>query len=205
VIRYARGVFPPQPIEQSALDQRASNQEGPAVEAEVRNDREVIDQALQLVYAQYETLARQLSPRLVRDVDMDELREGRFGQDLLRLSLMAHGRVREDKEHVLEAIESVLELLFYPIGADEYSVPRSFWDTELGRILAQAKYRAYEPSELISIGNAAQALGVTRPTIYRWMDERRMDYVRDEMSGRTFVVRKDIENLKRVESELGAL
>ena len=55
-----------------------------------------------------------------------------------------------------------------------------------------------------AIGNAAQQLNVTRPTIYRWMDDRTLSYVKDDMSGRTFVVRKDIENLKRVAAELGA-
>ena len=174
------------------------------MDAEVRDDRAVVDQALQLVYSQYHRLAMQLSPQAFQSISMDELRNGQFGRDLLRLSMMAHGKIREEKEVVLDAIESVLQVLFWPIGAEDYSVPRSFWDMDLGRMLAQAKYRAYEPSELISIGNAAQALGVTRPTIYRWMDERTLDYVRDEMSGRTFVVRRDIDNRRRVESELVA-
>jgi ABC-type ATPase with predicted acetyltransferase domain len=42
---------------------------------------------------------------------------------------------------------------------------------------------------------------VTRPTIYRWMDERTLNYVVDDMTGRTFVVRRDIENLRRVAEE----
>ena len=77
-------------------------------------------------------------------------------------------------------------------------VPRSFWEIPLGRLLAQAKLQAFDRSELVSIGNAAQQLGVTRPTIYRWMDERTLNYVVDDMTGRTFVVRRDIDNLKRV-------
>jgi hypothetical protein len=36
------------------------------------------------------------------------------------------------------------------------------------------------------------------------MDDRTLSYVKDDMSGRTFDVRKDIENLKRVAAELGA-
>ena len=100
-----------------------------------------------------------------------------------------------------DAIDSVLQLLFWPAAAEDYSVPRTFWDTDLGRMLALAKYRAYEPTELVSIGNAAQQLGVTRPTIYRWMDDRTLNYVRDDMSGRTFVVRRDIDHLKRVAQE----
>ncbi len=131
-------------------------------------------------------------------------RAGRLGQDLQRLAALARGRAREPKERVLSAIEAVVQLLFWPAAADDYTVPRSFWDTELGRMMALAKFRAFDASELVSIGNAAQQLGVTRPTIYRWMDDRTLNYVRDDMSGRTFVVRRDIENLKRVAAELSA-
>jgi len=83
-------------------------------------------------------------------------------------------------------------------------VPRSFWETDLGRMISMAKFRAYEPTELVSIGSAAQQLGVTRPTIYRWMDDRTLGYVRDEMSGRTFVVRADVENLRRSMETMGS-
>jgi excisionase family DNA binding protein len=161
-----------------------------------------MDNALQLVYSQHHRMVSQLYPETFSALTLDQLRSGPLGQDLLRLARLARGQVRESKERVLEAIESVLQLLFWPAAADDYLVPRSFWDTDLGRMLALAKYRAYDPSELVSIGNAAQQLGVTRPTIYRWMDDRTLSYVRDDMSGRTFVVRRDIDNRKRVEQEL---
>jgi excisionase family DNA binding protein len=103
---------------------------------------------------------------------------------------------------VLQAIDSVLQVLFWPAAADDYMVPRSFWDTDLGRMLALAKYRAYDRAELVSIGSAAQQLGVTRPTIYRWMDDRTLNYVRDDMSGRTFVVRRDVDMLRQVAAGL---
>lgn len=164
-----------------------------------------IDDALQLVYSQHHRLIMQLHPDTFRELTIGELREGPLGRDLQRLSALARGEVREPtKELVLSAIDSVLQVLFWPAAADDYMVPRSFWDTELGRMLALAKYRAYDPTELVSIGNAAQQLGVTRPTIYRWMDDRTLNYVRDDMSGRTFVVRRDIDNLKRVAAELSA-
>lgn len=171
------------------------------MEAEPRDYQEVIDQALQLVYSHHHRLVGQLAPETFRPLSLDQLRTGPFGQDLLRLGRLARGQSREPKEQVVDAIESVVQILFWPIGADDYSVPRAFWDTDLGRMMALAKYRAYDPSELVSIGNAAQQLGVTRPTIYRWMDDRTLNYVRDDMSGRTFVVRRDIDNLKRVALE----
>ncbi len=171
------------------------------MESEPRDYQEVMDNALQLVYSHHHRLVSQLDPGSFRPLSLDQLRSGPFGQDLLRLARLASGQTREPKELVLGAIDSVLQLLFWPVAAEDYSVARTFWDTDLGRMLALAKYRAYDPSELVSIGNAAQQLGVTRPTIYRWMDDRSLNYVRDDMSGRTFVVRRDIENMKRVAGE----
>ncbi len=172
------------------------------MEAEPRDYQDVIDQALELVYSQHHRLVNQLAPSAYRPITMVDLQNGPFGRDLQRLAALANRRTRESKDHVLQAIDSVLQLLFWPAAADDYSVPRSFWDTELGQMMALAKYRAFERNELVSIGNAAQQLGVTRPTIYRWMDDRTLNYVRDDMSGRTFVVRHDIENFKRVADAL---
>jgi excisionase family DNA binding protein len=168
------------------------------VEGEPQDYQEVIDQALQLVYGQHDRLVRQLYPDRggCRNLTVEQMRRGQLGQDLERLASLARGQIREPKERVLDAIESVVQLLFWPIAAEDYSVPRSFWDTSLGKMLALAKFRAFEPHELVSIGNAAQQLNVTRPTIYRWMDERQLNYVRDDMSGRTFVVRQDVEAMK---------
>jgi excisionase family DNA binding protein len=174
------------------------------VESEPRDYREVMDNALQLVYSHHHRLVSQLYPEAFRELSLDKLRSGPFGQDLLRLARLADNQTREPKELVLQAIDSVLQLLFWPAAADDYTVPRSFWDSDLGRMLALAKYRSYEPAELVSIGTAAQQLGVTRPTIYRWMDDRSLNYVRDDMSGRTFIVRRDIENRKDLGTQFGA-
>lgn len=174
------------------------------METEPRDYQDVIDQALQLVYSHHHRLVSQLFPTAFQSLSMEQLRTGPLGRDLQRLATLARGQSREAKDQVLQAIDSVVQLLFWPAAADDYSVPRSFWDTELGRMMALAKYRAFEPNELVSIGSAAQQLNVTRPTIYRWMDDRTLNYVRDDMSGRTFVVRRDIDNLKRVALELGA-
>ncbi|CAA9525894.1 MAG: hypothetical protein AVDCRST_MAG73-557 [uncultured Thermomicrobiales bacterium] len=174
------------------------------MEADPRDYQDVIDQALQLVYSHHHRLVSQLFPAAFQPLSLEQLRQGPLGQDLTKLSQLARGQVRVAREGVLDAIESVLQLLFWPAAADDYTVPRSFWDTDLGRMMALAKYRAFEPNELVSIGNAAQQLGVTRPTIYRWMDDRTLNYVRDDMSGRTFVVRRDIDNLKKVAAEYSA-
>jgi excisionase family DNA binding protein len=165
------------------------------VEAERTSYQETIDEALRIVYSHHHRLVSRLFPDAERPLNMEALRSGPLGRDLRKLAELARGEIRESKETVLERIETVLQLLFWPPMAEDYSVPRSFWETQLGRMMSMAKYRAYEPAELVSIGTAAQRLGVTRPTIYRWMDERHLGYVRDEMSGRTFVVQRDVESL----------
>lgn len=165
------------------------------MEAERTDYHETIDEALRIVYSHHHRLVTKLFPDAERPLNMDALRAGPLGRDLRILGQLARGEMREGKDIVLERIDSVLQLLFWPPMAEDYSVPRAFWESPLGRMMSMAKYRAYEPSELVSIGNAAQKLGVTRPTIYRWMDERHLGYVRDEMSGRTFVVQRDVDSL----------
>ena len=82
-------------------------------------------------------------------------------------------------------------------------MPRAFWETELGKLLARAKLRAFAPAELVTIPEAARRLGVARPTVYRWMDEGKLDAVRDAAAGRTLVVRDDVERLVRESPEPG--
>ncbi len=158
--------------------------------------RGIVDEALQLVYSQHHRIISRLYPTAMTRVDADQLREGPLGEDLSRLAQIATGAMRSGREEVLGAIDAVLQLLFWPVGADTYLVPRSFWEQPLGKMLSLAKLRSFEPTDLVSIGNAANILNVTRPTIYRWMDDKSLDYVRDDMSGRTYVVRQDVDAMK---------
>jgi excisionase family DNA binding protein len=169
----------------------------PAVQA-------AIDQTLQVVSGESRRLATRLGPAAAAPPSLAQLRAGSLGQDLVRLALVADGRIREPRERVLAAIDAVLQLLFWPAGADAYTVPRSFWATDLGRLLARAKYRAFAAEDLVGIGAAARQLGVTRPTIYRWMDDGSLDYVRDEISGRSFVLRRGVDRYRQVAAELAA-
>ena len=152
----------------------------------------VIDQALQLIAIDARRLEDRLRPTDQPDLSLEQLRAGPLGLDLRRLALVAEGRAHESHERVRTAIEAVLELLFWPAGADQYTVPRSFWETDLGHLLARAKYQTFAASDLVGIGVAADRLGVTRPTVHRWMDDGSLDSVRDAVSGRTYVVRTGI-------------
>ena len=54
----------------------------------------------------------------------------------------------------------------------------------------------------VGIGVAARQLGVSRPTVYRWMDEGSLDYVRDTLTGRLFVLRRGVDQRRRGAEEL---
>ncbi len=170
--------------------------------AETSPFQETIDKTLRLVYSQMHRYHLKLLGKAPDAVSVEGLREGPLGRDLYRLGRLARGEEQADQEEVFRAVNSILELLFWPAGEDQYQVPRSFWEEPLGKMLSQAKLRAVDASELMSIGNAAQSLGVTRPTIYRWMDDQTLNYVRDEMSGRTFVFRRDVDLLREEAARL---
>ena len=153
------------------------------------NAQQIIDQTLQVVADDARRIEDSLGRNAGQHYSLEELRTGPLGQDLGRLALVAAGVIQEPQERVLAAIDAVLEVLFWAAGGEGYSVPRSFWDTDLGSILARAKFRAVASVDLLAIHVAARELGVSRPTIYRWIDDRSLDSVHDEVSGRTFVVR----------------
>lgn len=165
-------------------------------------DRQAIDTALWQVYRLHRLLRSRLETTPSEELPLETLRDGPLGRDLQHLAAYAQGQVFEDSRLVRSTIDSVLEILFWPTAADDYTVPRPFWDTDLGKLLSRAKLRAYAPNELISIDDAAQILGVTPPTIYRWMDDRTLGWVRDDSNGRTWVVRHDVSHLKRKAAEL---
>lgn len=156
----------------------------------------VIDEALQLVYSQYFHVVAALNRDKAAPFTLAELRQGPLGVALHSLAEIARGVVQADREEVRGAIDSVLQLLFWPVGLESFTVPRSFWEQPLGKMLSLAKLRSFKSEDLLSIGQAAAVLKVTRPTIYRWLDDRVIDWIRDDASNRTFVVRQEVEALK---------
>lgn len=76
------------------------------------DDRAVIDNALQIVYSHHHRVAAQLSTDAFRPLTLEQLRNGPLGHDLVLLARVAHGQIRLPKEQTLDAIDSVLQLLF---------------------------------------------------------------------------------------------
>jgi len=152
----------------------------------------VIDQTLRLIHSQLHRFHRHLTGTMPAAVSVEQLRTGPLGQDLERLARIARGEERVPADQVFQSVRAILDLLFWPAGADIYEVQHPFWTEPLGKMLSQAKWRSIDHAELMSIGAAAEQLGVARPTIYRWMYAGTVESVRDDTSDRFYVLRRDI-------------
>ena len=157
----------------------------------------IIDQTLRLIHSQLHRYHRHLTGAVPETVSIEQLRAGPLGQDLQRLARIARGEERVPADQVFQSVRAILDLLFWPAGADTYEVQHPFWTEPLGKMLSQAKWRSVDRADLMSIGAAADQLGVARPTIYRWMYAGTVESVRDDTSDRFYVMRRDIEQILR--------
>ena len=161
-----------------------------------------IDKALLQVYQQHRRLALWLYPDGFRELTLDHLREGPLGRDLRRLAAYAQGQAYETVNRPSRQLTPCCRCCSGRLRPTDYWVPRFFWDTDLGRMLNRAKLRSYKPDELVSLGQAA------RPARCHHTDHLSLDgrshlgWVRDDNNGRTWIVRREIEQLKRKATEL---
>ncbi|GEM_PF-642991 len=156
---------------------------------------EIVDQTLLRLHRQAARFGYLLGEH-PSTVSLSDLRRSPLGRDLIFLSRVAEGEEHVDPEKVFRTVSALLDLLFGTLSKEPYQVPRTFWEEPLGQMLSQAKFRAVNADELLTIGHAAQRLGVTRPTIYRWMGDGTLDYVHDTANSRVYVRRQDVEQLQ---------
>lgn len=162
----------------------------------------IIDQTLRVIHSQLHRYHRHLTGTAPDAVSVEQLRSGPLGQDLQRLARIARGEERVPAEQVFQSVRAILDLLLWPAGADTYEVQHPFWTEPLGKMLSQAKWRSVDRDELISIGAAADKLGVARPTIYRWMYAGTVESVRDDTSDRFYVMRRDIDHIQTEDTRI---
>ena len=162
----------------------------------------IIDQTLRLIHSQLHRYHRRLTGAAPETVSVEQLRSGPLGQDLQRLARIARGEEREPAEQVFQSVRAILDLLLWPAGADTYEVQHPFWTEPLGKMLSQAKWRSVDRADLMSIGAAADQVGVARPTIYRWMYAGAVESVRDDTSDRFYVMRRDIDHIQMEETRI---
>lgn len=156
---------------------------------------DIIDKTLRLNYLQEYRYQLKLTGQQPAPPTIEELRGGPLGYDLALLSRIARDEVERSSDEVFALVDSVLELLFWPPGIDYYTVPSGFWDEPLGKLLSVAIFHSMEADDLITIGETASQLGVTRPSVYRWLDERILRAVRNPITDLVLVVRSDVDAL----------
>ena len=125
----------------------ASSSNGPAASDRPAfgsvDEQAVIDQVLDLLHAEWRRVAAHLAPECLVTFGLTQLRDGPVGRDLRRLAAVARGELTAEPEHVDQAVDSILQLLYWPAGAHAYVVPDGFWQTALGGMLAEARARAH--------------------------------------------------------------
>lgn len=80
----------------------------------------VIDQTLRLIHSQLHRFHRHLTGAAPDAVSLEQLRSGPLGQDLQRLASIARGEERVPADQVFQSVRAILDLLFWPAGADVY-------------------------------------------------------------------------------------
>lgn len=131
----------------------------PATERD--RDAAVIGQVLALLAGESRRIAAYLTGSAGPRVDVTALRTGPAGRDLARLGAIARGEATGEPDRVEEAVESILQLLFWPAGARDYEVPDWFWRTDLGTIFLAAADHA-------GVGDAPAVAPRHQPGPGRW-------------------------------------
>jgi excisionase family DNA binding protein len=152
----------------------------------------IIDQMLQLLYAHHHRLIHQLYPAAYVPQTLEQVRESPLGRSLQCLARQARGELSESQEQVKARVDEVLAAFFAPSAKDDYWVPRSFWWTDAGKMLASARLTTLDEDSLISIDIAAAMLGSSRTTVNQLMDDGVLDYLYNPVQERVWVLRASV-------------
>lgn len=177
--------------------------EAPAVRGDDHawDDEEVIDTVLRLVADHHRAVGAAIGKRSFSP-SLAELRQSPLGQDLRLLAVAGYGDVSRDQ--VRETAARVSDLLLRPLAAEQMVIPRWFWFTAIGRIVARAARAAYGDDGLISVDEAADRLGIAPELVLGWAEDGAIASIPDE-AGRPFVPRDAIERRRLVARELAGL
>jgi hypothetical protein len=124
-----------------------------------------------------------------------------LADQLAEIGRAAAGEVRHSKDGDIEAVvraglQDLVERLFLSPVMGTCEVPAAFWDTPLGRMVAQA-WIWVERGELITVAEAARLRGVTTQAISNAVREGRVTRYVDpdapQHQGRTLVSRSQVE------------
>ena len=96
----------------------------------------------------------------------EALRRGSLGHNLLIIAAYADGKWFIGQEDVEESMKLVYQTLFGNSLTDDYTLPPTFSNTELGKLFDEADTRKYDIGELISTREACTLLGISRQSLH---------------------------------------
>lgn len=106
-----------------------------------------------------------------RELILPHLRASKFGRMFRQIILFAEGD-QADHQHIRDALEYVLRILFGGTLNAGYTLPLDLHKTSLGRVIYAARARLVPPERLMRPGQVATLLGVKRQTVYDWVADR---------------------------------
>lgn len=108
------------------------------------------------------------------------------------------------REAVLRATGLIMDNLYRGVLSPRMSVPRDFWTSSLGLMIARAHTQVVPDSEVLSQAEAAQWLGVSREYISQLVESGRVATIvreaaalRSRKQPREMLFRDSLESLKR--------
>jgi hypothetical protein len=165
------------------------------------DDDEVIDTVLRLVADHHRAVGAAIGKRSFSP-SLAELRQSPLGQDLRLLAAAGYGDVSRD--HVRETAARVSDLLLRPLAAEQMVIPRWFWSTAIGRIVARAARITYGNDGLMTVDDAADRLGIAPELVMGWTTDGAIASIPDD-TGRPLVPRDAIERRRLIARELAGL
>jgi hypothetical protein len=165
------------------------------------DDDEVIDTVLRLVADHHRAVGAAIGKRSFSP-SLAELRQSPLGQDLRLLAAAGYGDVSRD--HVRETAARVSDLLLRPLAAEQMVIPRWFWSTAIGRIVARAARITYGNDGLMTVDAAADRLGIAPELVMGWTTDGAIASIPDD-AGRPLVPRDAIERRRLIARELAGL
>jgi hypothetical protein len=163
------------------------------------NHLQVIDLALQSIYARVHELAPVLGYSAPPPLDLNQVREGSLAKKLRIIARYAEG-YDLGQGSILPTIQHVARLLYpIPMSTEGYRLPPDFHKTPLGEMVNDALARHFPRESRMTVGEVRKLLGVTRQTVHDWAEDGLLLPIYEK--GTLTFHRPQVESLQRQRAE----
>ena len=130
----------------------------------------------------------------------EERRLSPLGQSLLVMAAFVEREFWFEPPEVERAIQLALRLLYGHLEDAGYSLPKEFHQTELGRLVDEARWHLYGYQAFLGPTEAAREVGVSRQSVYDRIADGKLLAIHAP-SGEQRVLRADLEAWKAERAE----